>query len=152
MTKTTLLIGGNSGDMNENLTKAKKLITKELGEIIKQSSILQSKAWGFDADDFLNQVIVINTELDPKSMLLKIWEIEKLFGRERGTEAEELIKYNERKAGSITYISRAMDIDILYYGNKTIKTDLLTIPHPLINEREFTLKLLHECKCDEHSN
>lgn len=144
MTKVTLLIGGNNGDMKENIAKAKELIATNLGLIIKQSSVLQSKAWGFDADDFFNQIVIINTELNPKSILLKIWEIEKLFGRERGTETEELIKYNKRKSGITTYCSRSMDIDILYYGDKIIQTNLLTIPHPLINEREFILKLLRD--------
>lgn len=146
MIDAVLLLGGNMGDMPRNLDKARMEISKRLGKITDMSKEYKSEAWGFSGDEFLNQALVCNTELTPIELLNQIWEIEKLFGRDRGSEAEELAKYNDRKLGLVEYSPRAMDIDILYYGNEEINTPLLTIPHPLISEREFVLRPLADLR------
>ncbi len=145
MIHTTLLLGCNIGNCEENMKEAYSLVCERVGRVVKSSSVKRSEAWGFTSNDyFLNQIVVCETSLSPEELLFTLWEIEKLFGRERGSVADELKKYEARKRGEIGYSSRAMDIDIIFYGDKKVETPLLTIPHPLYEEREFVLELLQE--------
>jgi 2-amino-4-hydroxy-6-hydroxymethyldihydropteridine diphosphokinase len=141
MNEMFLLLGTNLGDKQENLRQAKILISKELGKIIKESSIYQSQAWGFESkDDFLNQIIVLdikeNNKEDEKdcamNLLNTIHTIESKMGRKR-----ENVEQNR-------YSSRIIDIDILYIGNKIIDSPTLKIPHKHIQDRKFTLMPLAE--------
>lgn len=132
MPKLVLLTGGNLGDIETNIYSVKKHIADRIGNILRESSVYRSKAWGFDSSDtFLNQALIVDTSLDPYSVLDEIHTIEKHFGRERF----------EKKVG---YESRTMDIDILFYDNEIIDSETLKIPHPLIQEREFVLTPLTE--------
>lgn len=139
--KVTLLTGCNLGDKERSMAEVLPLIEAHIGKILKKSSIHSSSAWGFSSDDiFLNQAVVCQTALSPYDVLMKIWDIERLFGKQRGTAEEELAKLNLRT----TYESRLMDIDIIFYDDIEYSTPLLTIPHPLYREREFVLKPLNE--------
>ena len=85
---------------------------------------------GFDGDDFLNCVLLINSTLSPDKILKKILAIEKLLGRERSS--------------SSGYVSRPIDIDILLVDDLVKETKKLTIPHPEIQNRKFVLQPLAE--------
>lgn len=140
-----LLTGGNISGIERDILLVKDYISIFIGSIKKTSLIYESKAWGFEcSDNFLNQALIVDTELTPDELLLNIWQIEHVFGRNRSTVTEELYKWKRRKEGSYKYYSRNMDIDILMYDFKDIETDLLTIPHPRITEREFVLNPLIE--------
>jgi 2-amino-4-hydroxy-6-hydroxymethyldihydropteridine diphosphokinase len=120
MSKVVLLIGGNIGDRFENIIIAKNNIVSDIGKINKESSIYESEPWGFDDNqNFLNQVVDVQTNLLPYEILNRIHIIESKMGRERS------------KTG---YSSRPMDIDILFFDDIVI--DLLessTDPiHPLL--------------------
>lgn len=81
----------------------------------------------------------------PEELLFKIWDIERRFGRSRGTAEEEKLKYQKRLSEKTpVYKSRTMDIDILFYDSQIIHTPLLNIPHPLIPFRNFVLIPLKE--------
>lgn len=122
-------LGTNLGDRHLNLGNAINLIGNQIGKVLKQSSIHETKAWGnTNQPDFLNMVIRIETELTPELLLEKCLSIEKEIGRVR-----------EEKWGP-----RIIDIDILYYNDLIIDNENLKIPHPFINEREFVLKPLTE--------
>jgi 2-amino-4-hydroxy-6-hydroxymethyldihydropteridine diphosphokinase len=124
-----LLLGTNLGNRQENLAKAKELLTKKAGEILSESSIYLTKAWGNTAQpDFLNQVFKIKTSLAPEKLLEKILAIELEMGRLR-TE----------KWGS-----RLIDIDILFYNDLVIQSSKLIVPHPALHKRRFTLIPLAE--------
>lgn len=144
-----LLLGGNIGDKYANLSKAKELINSQIGTIEQVSSIYRSESWGFDGEDFINQVVICSTILDPEAVLFKIWEIEVQFGRQRGSIEQEIEKLAQREAGVVNYENREMDIDILLYGDLILSTDLLTIPHPKLSERLFVLKPLAELISEE---
>ena len=106
------------------------MISLKIGIIKKQSGVYESESWGFEADcHFLNQVILVRSQLSPENLLKCILNIEKYLGRQRN------------EAG---YTSRTIDIDILYYGSRIIKKDHLTVPHPRLHERKFTLAPLVE--------
>lgn len=123
-------VGGNIGNKQQNFEKAGLFIEREIGKISKQSSVYETPPWGFLAEeDFWNQVILVETELTPDELLAKIQQIEMFFGK-------------KREAGY--YVSREMDIDILYYDDLSITSDTLIIPHPRIAQRLFVLVPLTE--------
>jgi 2-amino-4-hydroxy-6-hydroxymethyldihydropteridine diphosphokinase len=128
-----VLLGSNLGDRQQNFEQARKLISSQAGNITRQSAVYQTLAWGnTDQPAYLNQVLEIQTELSPQMLLQKINEIEKEMGRERRVRWE----------------SRLIDIDILYFNSLVIETESLTIPHPQIAFRRFTLVPLAEIAPD----
>lgn len=124
-----LLIGGNIGDSKTYLTEAKNLIEKKCGEVINASSIYSTAAWGVtNQADFLNQVLVLRTEMKPLELIQAILDIETSMGRIR----------------AIKMGPRIIDIDILLIDDKIVNTDLLTLPHPALTKRNFALIPLKE--------
>jgi 2-amino-4-hydroxy-6-hydroxymethyldihydropteridine diphosphokinase len=129
MAKTYLLLGSNMGNREAFLSKALTEIDATIGKISKKSKIYQTEPWGEkEQEDFLNIAVEVETKLKPKKILEKIHEIEKLLDR------EETYKWGPRE----------IDIDILFYGDEMISEVDLTIPHPFIHERKFTLIPLAE--------
>ena len=127
-----LLLGTNLGDRAHHLTHARRLLG-EIGAVSRLSPVYVTAAWGLtDQPDFFNQAVEITTELEPVYLLAKLRSIEKEVGR---TDA-------------VRWGPRILDIDILFYGNKTIATDLLTIPHPRMHERRFALVPMHAIQPD----
>ncbi len=130
-----LLLGTNLGDRKQNLRNAKKAIDKEIGQIISSSKIYETEAWGEEEQPkYLNQVIEIKTKKSPFDILHKTLEIETQLGRKRFQKWE----------------SRIIDIDILFYHDEFIHTPELTIPHPQIKNRLFTLIPLNDLVGDLH--
>lgn len=128
-----LLIGGNLGDRVQNLAIARSLIEKELGDIVKASSIYETASWGImEQPDFLNQVILVETKFSPEKTMKLIHSIENNMGRIR----------THKNA------SRVIDIDILFFNDEVINGDGLTIPHPEIQNRKFALIPMNEIACD----
>jgi len=126
-------LGSNLGNKKENLYKAKEFLKQKNIKIIKESIIHETEPMYYSKqDNFLNQVIEIKTEYNPEDLLKIISGIEKKLKRER----------------KIRYGPRTIDIDILFYEDKIIKTDDLIIPHPKITEREFVLSPLCEIAGD----
>ena len=84
MNQCYLLLGTNIGDKKHNLLQARELIIARIGKITKPSSIYQTSAWGKqDQDDFLNQVLAVETKWSPEQLLALCLEIEKDLGRVR---------------------------------------------------------------------
>lgn len=134
MSDVYLILGSNLGNRNGNLRKATELISENVGRIINKSLIYETEPWGFNHRlSFLNQVLKINTSLNPEGVLEEIIKIEELFGRKRSKNK---------------YEARVIDIDILFYNNKVIKSEKLIIPHPKIQERMFVLVPMAELQRD----
>jgi len=124
-----LAIGTNIGNRAANLELAISSIQASVGVVELQSSIYQTAAWGLENQaDFYNQVICVKTELEPIVLLEECQEIEKTMGRVR--------KEN--------WGPRVIDIDVLFFNDKTIKNTRLTIPHPYLQDRNFVLVPLCE--------
>lgn len=124
-----LLTGSNIGDSYTHLMQARKSIALRAGEVIKASSVYKTEPWGNkNQQDFLNQVLQVNTELEPLDLLRTVLGIEQEMGRNR-----------EEKWGP-----RIIDIDILFYDTLIIDSEELRVPHPYLHERRFTLLPLHE--------
>jgi 2-amino-4-hydroxy-6-hydroxymethyldihydropteridine diphosphokinase len=124
-----LSLGSNVGDRPANLHRAIAALTERGIRVVKQSSIYETEPVGFREQDwFLNCALEIETLLSPQELLEALLEIEQGMGRHR-----------TRPMGP-----RIIDIDILLYGNETIQSDELTIPHPRMAERKFVLIPLSE--------
>jgi 2-amino-4-hydroxy-6-hydroxymethyldihydropteridine diphosphokinase len=125
-----LSLGGNLGNKSEIFDFTIRYIEEQIGQKMRISSIYKSASWGFHSRYlFWNQVIEVETRLSPGEILREIRIIEDRFGR-------------KRKPGE--YLSRKMDIDILFYDDLVLNSEELIIPHPLIAERKFILEPLSE--------
>lgn len=128
-----LSLGTNLGDRNKNLSRVLILLQNRVGDLLKQSSLFETQAWGsHDLLPFLNQVVSFSTALSPKAVLRESQHIEKLMGRS-----------NQSKGGK-NYQNRLIDIDILFYDDAVIKEEELKIPHALLHKRNFVLVPLVE--------
>lgn len=128
-TRYVLLTGSDLGDKLKNLKDAMMLIESRIGEIEAVSDILESEPWGFESSTtFLNQALVVETELLPEQILEVIKEIENSLGRESRSTKE--------------YVSRLIDIDILCGEGVIHRTEKLSVPHSLLHKRVFALKPL----------
>lgn len=116
------------GNRLANLQEAIFKLGVSLGPVIKVSSVYEAEAWGFDGGDFLNACIAVETTLDVEEVLKIILQIESSMGRERKQEEG--------------YVSRTIDIDILYYDQEIIERAHLKVPHPQMQKRQFVLKPL----------
>ncbi len=131
-----ILLGSNLENKEQNLINAIKLLQKNVGEIIKSSTFYYSEPWGFKSDnEFVNQAIKIKTQLNPKDLLKQTKLIENKLGR-------------KNKSNNSIYFDRIIDIDILFYNDLILETLDLTIPHPLLHKRLFTLNPLNEIAVD----
>lgn len=121
------------GDRAANLRKAANACNSLIGEVLKFSSVYETAAWGKeDQQAFLNQVLELQSAFTPRETIQKILEIERSLGRER-----------EEKWGP-----RAIDIDILFFGNEVVNESGLHIPHPQMAKRRFVLVPLAEIAPD----
>ena len=128
-----LSLGGNLGNTQEIFEACYPLIENKVGSILQQSSLYRTAAWGQqDQADFVNQVLLVKTELLPEAILVAIQAIEKDFGRER----------------KVTWGPRTLDLDILFVGQQIIQTANLQVPHPHIQNRKFILIPMHEIAAD----
>lgn len=133
MNDVFLLLGSNLGNRQAFMAQAVQHIGKDIAPVIKTSAVYETQSWGkADAPDYLNQVIFLKTDMAPDMLLQKILDIENILGRKR-----------EEKWGS-----RTIDIDILFYGQDIITEPGLTIPHPELHKRRFTLEPLSEIAPD----
>jgi 2-amino-4-hydroxy-6-hydroxymethyldihydropteridine diphosphokinase len=128
-TEVVLGIGGNTGDRASYLAQAKEALAKQV-TFISSSQVYETQAWGGVATqgNFLNQVLLIQTSLEPLALLQVTQTIENKLGRTR-----------EQHWGD-----RTLDIDILYFGDLVSTHPQLTLPHPYISERRFVLQPLAE--------
>jgi 2-amino-4-hydroxy-6-hydroxymethyldihydropteridine diphosphokinase len=121
-------LGTNLGNKKENLSNAIKEI-KKIAEIIACSSVYETEPCDIiEQLLFLNQVIKIETGFGPLELLKELQDIEKSMGRIR----------------TIKNGPRIIDIDILFYGDKIINTEVLTIPHSGTATRQSVLMPLYE--------
>ncbi len=124
-----LLLGTNLGNRDVNLSMARGHIANKAGTILESSKIYETAAWGKeDQPDFLNQVVRLNTHLDPHTLMETMLWIETTLGRQRK------VKWGER----------IIDLDILFYEDVVIHEETITIPHAGIPHRRFTLLPLNE--------
>ena len=122
-------LGSNQGDRELNLKNSIKLLNSRVGKVLNTSGIYESEPWGVKNQNyFLNQVIEIETHIDPNDLLNICKNIEYDMGRKP----------------EIRWGKRVIDIDILYYQSKIINQENLKIPHKLMQERKFVMIPLND--------
>ena len=128
--KYHISIGSNIGDRLQNLQDAIDLIHLEISIVTSISPIYQTKAVGFEGDDFYNICISFFSNDDPNNLLQTLLNIETKLGRTRSDKN--------------VYESRIIDLDIILIEDQVINNNLLTVPHPSMHLREFVLAPLND--------
>ncbi|MES2678316.1 MAG: 2-amino-4-hydroxy-6-hydroxymethyldihydropteridine diphosphokinase [Bacteroidota bacterium] len=125
-----LSLGGNLNNRAEILKSAKNAIRGQIGEIVTESGIYETEAWGSPSQKkYLNQVIKIKSQLTPEQLLAATLLIEKKAGRKRTAKQNA---------------DRTLDIDILFFNQLVLNRKNLQIPHPRLHQRKFVLIPLAE--------
>jgi len=130
-----IALGANLGDREHNIRDAlARLATNEDLRVVKVSSLLDNPAVGGPpgSPPFLNAVAQVQTTLDAHALLRRLLDIEHQMGRERHRKWEP----------------RAIDLDLILYGDSTIRSPELTVPHPLMHQRAFVLSPLAQIAPD----
>lgn len=129
MDAIVLSLGSNIGDRIENFATAQNLLEERGLKISQASSYFESEPVGFtDQDQFLNQVIVVETDMTPQELLATCLAVEEKMGRVR------VVKNGPR----------LIDIDLLFYRDEILSEETLLLPHPRIGDRRFVLEPLAE--------
>ena len=127
-----LALGSNLGDRRGNLRAALAVLAPQV-RLLRASPVYETPPWGYtDQPAFLNQVVEVETELDPWELLAFIKELERQLGRRPG----------------IRNGPRVIDLDILFYNDRIIDMPGITIPHPRLHERRFVLAPLADLAPD----
>ena len=125
--RAVLSLGSNLGNSAEILSSAAEALN-EVSEIIALSSFYQTRPVGGPPQpDFLNAVVVIDTNLEPDELLMVAQAIEAAHGRERTVD-------------TVKWGPRSLDIDLIKCDELIFNSSDLTIPHPRAHEREFVLR------------
>ena len=124
MTLAYVGLGANLGDRERTIREAATRIGAG-----RLSEIRETDPWGYaDQPPFLNAVAEIDTELGARELLDVLLEVERDLGRVRGTGPR--------------YGPRPIDLDLLLFGSEVIEEPGLSVPHPRLHERRFTLEPL----------
>ena len=136
MPQAILAVGSNQGTPKENLDRAVDSL-KTVGTVVEVAPYIISKPEGYSNQaDFVNTVLVLETQLEPMPLLRALKRLEKDLGR----------------VPTFPNGPRVIDLDILFYDDKVLFEDAqdyaLFIPHPRLHEREFVLKPLSYIRPD----
>ena len=119
MTDVFVGLGSNKGNRKRNILRAVKLLERNSQRILKVSSIRETRPYGYKKQGlFLNAAVKLKTKF-----LFLCKKIEKEIGRRKSHQ----------------WGPREIDLDILFFGNKIVKTKKLTIPHKDLHNRKFVL-------------
>ncbi len=140
MSRAMLLLGGNIGDTRSYLERSAEMLSERGVHVVRRSTMIESEPWGFEGatNRFVNQAFEVETELKPKQLLDLTQEVEQLAGRDRAEEQQE------REVSGERYASRKIDIDIIFYEDLVLHSERLTLPHPLMQHRDFVLRPIAE--------
>ncbi|HVH64487.1 MAG TPA: 2-amino-4-hydroxy-6-hydroxymethyldihydropteridine diphosphokinase [Candidatus Acidoferrum sp.] len=129
MTRVWLALGSNLGDRDAYLAGARVALSKAGITLVRESRVAETEPVGVtDQPQFLNQVLEVDTTLEPRALLHRVKGIERELGRQS----------RER------WGPREIDIDILRYDGRTVDEPGLRIPHPELENRPFLIELLGE--------
>lgn len=125
-------LGSNIGNRKRIVRDAITLLGERVGEVVRQSSLVETEPWGFTSPNkFINCCVCCDTALPPRDVLQLTQGIERELGR-------------TGKSVNGEYHDRVIDIDILLYDDLRVDEPDLKIPHPLMTEREFVMRPLAE--------
>ena len=164
-----LSLGSNLGNREQTIDKAIQLLSEQVGLLIKRSSFFYSKPWGFDSpNDFCNICASLKTELSPLDLLYTTQSIERQLGRTKKSNFKQQSGLTSNSEA--VYSDRPIDIDIIrafdddgteikcqisndkskmsndkcQMTNDKNTVPLLSLPHPLWQQRDFVKVPLEE--------
>jgi 2-amino-4-hydroxy-6-hydroxymethyldihydropteridine diphosphokinase len=125
-------LGANLGDREGTIRRAVELLGADQAiEVVAVSTLRETDPVGYaDQPRFLNGAAAVETELPPRELLDRLLAVERELGRVRGDGPR--------------YGPRAIDLDLLLYGDQVVDLPGLVVPHPRLAERRFALEPLHE--------
>jgi len=146
-----LSLGANLGDREQTIKQALELIEQQVGHVLRCSSFFYSAPWGFESEnEFCNLCCAVESSQDPLSVLRLTQTIERALGR---TQKTQIIKHQTSniKHQTSIYSDRTIDIDLIRafddsgneincQNNQMVNdqmVNVLTLPHPLWQERDF---------------
>jgi len=122
--KVVIALGSNLGERAENISRAVSELNKII-EVTHLSTIYETDpVGGPEQPDYLNAVLIGESELDPADLLTKTLEIESALGRTR----------------EVRWGARTLDIDLIVAGDVVSNSEFLILPHPRAHERAFVLE------------
>ncbi|MFZ0524145.1 MAG: 2-amino-4-hydroxy-6-hydroxymethyldihydropteridine diphosphokinase [Xanthobacteraceae bacterium] len=127
-----IALGGNVGDVRSTFDRAAAMLCDgDKVRLLARSPDYRTPPWGVtDQPPFINAVIAVASAVPPRDLLARALKVERAFGRDRA---------NERRWGP-----RALDLDLIAYGDLALDAADLTLPHPRLFERAFVLMPLAE--------
>ena len=130
--RVTIGIGGNVGDVKRRFEHLFVYLKKDKRvELLQTSLILKNPPFGFKTqDDFFNSIIVLQVSMQPFAFLDYLMRLEKKFARVR----------------TFANAPRTLDLDIIFFDNRVIKTSKLQIPHVSWSERDSVVIPLSDIK------
>jgi 2-amino-4-hydroxy-6-hydroxymethyldihydropteridine diphosphokinase len=130
MTVAYVGLGANIGEPRRQLQAALEDLRQiPESQLVANSSFYRSAPVGYaEQPDFLNAVAALETVLEPEALLDSLQDIESRHGRTRSFQGAP----------------RTLDLDLLLYGDRTLASPRLTLPHPRMHERAFVLQPLAE--------
>lgn len=144
MHKVYLSLGSNLGDREQQLKQAIRFIDERIGEVVRQSSFIETEPWGFQSDHrFLNAAICCLTDKTPREVLQLTQQIERDLGKTKAHATHRPSSITHHPS-SIIHHDRPIDIDILLYDDWKVSEPDLKIPHPLMHQRDFVMIPLKE--------
>ena len=123
-------LGSNVGNRLSYLQLAIDSIHCEVGSVLKISYCYETPAMGFEGDAFINACIQVRTCYSAELVLSKLLQIEEQHGRRRFDDGQ--------------YHSRTIDLDILFFNEDIIENNILSVPHPRLDQRRFVLQPLND--------
>lgn len=134
-----IALGSNLGDRAAHLAHARKRLNDLPGtRVVAASRVEETAPLGpVVQGPYLNQMVLIETTLDPEELLQQCRAIEAERGRER--------------AGSERWGPRTLDLDIVRYGRRTVQEANLIIPHPELPNRDFWRREIAELEAMNHA-
>jgi 2-amino-4-hydroxy-6-hydroxymethyldihydropteridine diphosphokinase len=118
-------LGANLGDREATVRRASELLGA-----VRVSTLIETEPWGYaDQPRFVNAVAELETDEPPRALLQRLLEVERELGRTREGPR---------------YGPRAIDLDLLLYGDEQLEEPGLVVPHPRLHERAFVLEPLAE--------
>ena len=135
-----LSLGSNIGNREQTLLAALTMIEQQIGSVLRRSSFFYSAPWGFDSpNEFCNLCCLVETDLDPMAMLRATQSIERALGRtnksidgiyqDRPIDIDLIRAFDEE--------NKEIKLQIMNPESQTSNLQLLTLPHPLWQERDF---------------
>lgn len=119
---------GSNIDRDENIRSGIRVLREQFSKVIT-STLYETRAVGFEGDNFYNMVVSLETELEPRELQDKLHDIENQFGRTRGGPR---------------YVSRTLDLDLLLYDELVCDEEGLQIPREDVTKFAFVLLPLSE--------